>query len=172
MSTKSLVKVGVLENWYGIDKLLFGDKDPKDILKEEKYSEYLSTKSALLSNLFEIYLQIKYSPTRKFVDISEMQEYASHKSFIAKKNAKDLIESDEISDLIKKEIAGISKIEGLSESEVVEHVVSKNYKAVAIDCLTLSEALENGCSKCINNWDGKIKLDAHKVLRDKLVNLV
>jgi hypothetical protein len=170
---RTLVKISILENWYGIDRILFGDKKPVEIFTEkEAYSEFLSIKTSLLVNLFELYLQMGFEPNRKYKNTEELIEYTAHKAYIAKKEASDLIEQEEISDIIRKEVANVSKIEGLTEAEVVEHVVSRNYKTTSIDCLTLTEALEKACTACLSGFDGKTRLSAHKVLRDKLVNMV
>lgn len=166
------VKSFVLEHWFGVDKILFGKSDPKKLLGETEYIKYISTKSAFLSNLFEIYMKLEFNPGRTYGNVNEMKEFAKHSASLAMLETKQLFDSEEVMTEIKNDISDTAKIEGLTEAEVSSHVIGKNYKTIALDCLTVGKALEEACTVCLNDWDGKIKLQAHKGLRDKLVEFL
>lgn len=168
----SAAKTNILEHWFGIDRVLFGKDDPKKVLSEEKFVQYTSTKSAFLSNLFELYVKLDYSNKRNYGSSKDMKSFAKHSASLAVLETKQLFENADVKSEIFKDIKELSKIEGLTESEVAPVVVAKNYKSTAIDCLTIGKALEEACSMCINDWDGKIKLQAHRSLRDKLVEFL
>ena len=172
MGNVHATKSAILEHWFGVDKVLFGSESPEKLMKEDKYVEYMSTKSAFLSNLFEIYMKLEYQPTREHKSVEELQEFAENSASLAFLETKQMFDTKEVITEVKNNIADTAKLEGLTESEVAQHVVAKNYKAVALDCLTIGKALEEACSVCLNDWDGKIKLEAHKGLRDKLVGFL
>jgi len=74
-----LIKNGMLENWILIDRILFGVKNPKNVLKEN-YKKYLEDKGAFLVNLKEIQSIIKYkSPSPVYKNLQELNDYITDK---------------------------------------------------------------------------------------------
>ena len=101
-----------------------------------------------------------------------LKEYESHAAFISRKRAKNIISEENTMVEIRKEISETCENNGLQEDEVSEYILNKKFKAVAIDCLTLGEAISDGCASCLGDWDGKVMVDSHKTLRDKLIDIL
>ena len=164
------VKTVILEHWFGIDRVLFGEKSPKSVLGE-KIEEYESTKAAFLSNLHEIYLKTGYTPTRKWKVVQEMADFAFTHADKCKAKAGQILEDKDVLGLIKLEVEQNKDSMGLTESAVMTRVVDRRYKSTALDLMTVGDAIREGCAKCVNDYLGKILLDSHKIVRDKLIDM-
>ncbi len=166
------IKTEVLEHWMGIDFILFGDKNPKDVLKEDSYKNYITTKGAFLSNLYEIYMLIGYNSDSKFNTVKEMKENSIKLANEAKNKSKDKIQNESVLKLIKEEVSEFLKDQKLNEQEMAKRVVSRRHKAISLDSLVLENALRKGCKYCLTDWRGKVLIDAHKTLRDNLIDIL
>lgn len=162
-------KTAVLEHWFGIDRILF-TRNPRGVLNSENFDKYCSTKGALLSNLYEIYVKIGYTPDKTFRNIKEMVGSATKFASAAKQKAKEILVKENVGNLIKEEIKDAGHLEGLSEKEVGRYIVMKRRNAVAIDAMTMGNALiEN--KELLGDWSGRVLIDAHKTLRDSLIDI-
>jgi len=161
-------KTSVLEHWFGIDKILFGTNS-KSVLSNEAYDRYCTTKGAFLSNLHEIYLKIDYQPTTTYSNIQEMANASITVATKAMDKAKEILAASSIGEIVRTEIKEAGNLEGLSEQEVARYVVLKRRNAVAIDAMTMGRALKEKAG--IDDWQGKVLVDAHKTLRDSLIDI-
>lgn len=164
------MKAEVLKHWFGIDTILFGKK-ATDSLSEETISNYLTTKGSLLSNLFEIYKKISFDSTKNFKTVADMVKESVELAETSKKRAKELLESESVTKMVREEIKDIGTVESLTEREVAKYVIMKRRNAVAIDSMLLESTLSDKQKKSLNDWKGKILINAHKSLRDNLIEI-
>jgi hypothetical protein len=163
-------KTQVLTNWFGLDYILFR-KPASEALKGDQLSQYLTTKGALLSNLFEIYHKMGHSPKMNFKTVKEMDDHAKTAAESAKKRSLQYLKEDSVVSLVKKEIKSIGLLEGLTEEQVAKYVIKKRRDSVAIDSLVLESIIKGKGPKPLKDWQGKVLVDAHKALRDSLVEI-
>lgn len=163
-------QAAVIEHWFGIDKLLFG-KNAKNVLKGEDYDNYLSSKGALLSNLYEIYMKLGYESPHRFRNQKELFLESVSLANKASKKAKKILMQEGVSKLLRKEIESIGRKEGLTEQQVAKYIVTKRRHAVALDEMLLGRPLKEGDTSNLKDWKGKVLIDAHKVLRDSLIEI-
>jgi len=164
------MKSEVLKHWFGIDTILF-DQKATDSLSEEDASRYLTTKGSLLSNLFEIYKKIGFDPDTKFETVAAMVKESFELADVSKKRARELLESESVTKMVKEEIKDIGSVECLTERQVARYVILKRRNAVAIDSMLLESALTEDQKKMLDDWQGKVLIDAHKTLRDNLIEI-
>jgi hypothetical protein len=162
-------QTAILENWFGIDKIIFGGNS-KNVLDEETYTRYCTTKGAFLSNLFEIYSRVGYTPNKSYRNVNEMANNSIALATNAIQKAKQILQTEGVNKIIREEIRETSHLENLSESEIARYVVTKRRNAVAIDALTMSSALSEN-KDAMNDWHSKVLVDAHKTLRDSLIEM-
>lgn len=164
------MKSEVLKHWFGIDSILFGQKATES-LSEENISKYLSTKGALLSNLFELYKKINLDPDTKFDTVADMVKESIELADVSKKRARELLESESVTKMVREEIKDIGSVESLTERQVARYVVLKRRNAVAIDSMMLESTLTEEQKKLLSDWKGKVLVNAHKTLRDNLIEI-
>lgn len=160
----------VLQHWFGVDKLLF-DNNVKSSLSKELLEDYLTTKGAFLANLFEIYVKIGADTRKGFGSLANIVTESEVVAKSAKKRASTLLESSSVIGFVKDEIKEIGNIEGLSESQVARYVVMKRRNSIAIDSMVLESYLSRSAKKKLEDWKGSVLLDAHKTLRNSMIDL-
>jgi len=165
-STKS----EVLKHWFGIDSILLGGT-PKEKLQESNFDKYLSTKGALLSNLYEMYQKIGYEPNSSYTTVKEMSDAAIELAIASKIRAKEILENASVGNIVRSEIKEMGDVEGLSGEQVARYVILKRRNAIALDSMLLENALSDGGKKSLVDWKGKVLVDAHKTLRDDLIDI-
>ncbi len=165
-------KTLVMEHWFGIDSVLFGES-AKECLTEDEFSRYCVTKGAFLVNLYEIYMRLGYDPDMGKPKSGAQLQIASNKlAEQALTFANKVLKSQNVGALVKEEIQEAGHLEGLEEKEVARYVVKKRRNAVAIDALTMSYAVqESGVKISDEDWHGKVLLDSHKTMRDTLIDI-
>jgi hypothetical protein len=163
-------KTRVLTHWFGIDQILFG-KPAKEVLKDDVLTQYLTTKGALLSNLFEIYNKLGYTPGSKFKTVEEMSAFAIKEAIESVKKATTILKEESTIKLVKQEIKEMGSLENLTEEQVSKFVIRKRRDSVAIDSLLLESVIGKENLKKLTDWQGKVLVDAHKALRDSLVEI-
>jgi hypothetical protein len=132
---------------------------------------YLTTKGAFLSNLFEIYRKIGYKPNKEYSNVSEMITLAENTAKASKARANEILRSSSVSKIVRREIKEMGATESLSDAQVAQYVVKKRRNAVALDSMMLEAALSPRSKKVLKDWEGKVLLDAHKILRDSLLDI-
>ncbi|MCK5018595.1 MAG: hypothetical protein KAS32_16160 [Candidatus Peribacteraceae bacterium] len=164
-------KTTVLKHWYGMDEILFG-KTSKEALSGEVFEQYLSTKAAFLSNLFEIYKKVGFAPEGiNFETIAELEEAGNEAGKDAKSRAKSLLENGSVTKMVREEIKNLGSSEGLTESQVAKYVIAKRRNAIAIDSMTMESVLSKMNKAELKDWKGKVLVDAHKTLRDSMLEI-
>lgn len=165
-STKS----EVLKHWFGIDSILLGGP-AKEVLKEENFEQYLSTKGALLSNLYEIYQKIGYESEDTYGTVKEMADASSELAKSSKERANKILENASVGKLVRDEIKEMGDVEGLTGQQVARYVVLKRRNAIALDSMLLENIVEGESKKELADWQGRVLIDAHKTLRDSLIDI-
>jgi adenine-specific DNA methylase len=166
---KNLRKSAILEQWFAIDRILF-NKNPRKVLGEQDYAEYLTNKAAFLSNLYEMYKVVGYKPNNKSTSLKEI---VSHSGVVAKaalKQAKTILENSNVISIVKDEIKHVGEREALSESQVAQFVIKRRRNAVAIDSMAIDNVINESNSHQLKDWRGAVLVDAHKVLRDQMID--
>lgn len=159
-----------LSNFYGIDRILFGRNNPKDVLSEDDFKGYTTAKGALLANVYDIYKKIGYETSKKFTDAKGLVEYGIDRADKSIQRANAIIESDLVSNAIKNDLQKIVESkEDVDEKEVAKNLVVESVQKIALDSFLLEGPVANSCPLCLEDWKGKILIDAHKSLRDSLI---
>ena len=165
-------KTLVLEHWFGVDNVLFGE-NAKECLTEDELEKYCITKGAFLVNLYEIYLRLGFNPKMdKFKTSGQLNKDAVKLAEQSLEFANKVLQRQNVGSLVKEEIQEAGHLEGLEEKEVARYVVKKRRNAVAIDALTMGNAIQESNAKITDeDWHGKVLLDSHKTMRDTLIDI-
>jgi hypothetical protein len=157
-------KTAIIENWVGIDKIIFRNESPKKVLDENSLAQYKEYKNCMLLNLHEIYSILEQSPAFKHKNLQELDVYMTKKASIIEEEVKEILKSDEAKQSIKEQISLTEGIENHTK------IVKEMFLKTAIDIMLF----ENVDSLNLLNDDpqGKILIDAHRKLRDKMIGVV
>lgn len=163
-------KTVVIENWFATDYVLFG-KRAKEALKDGELKDYLANKGPLFSNLIDTYNSVGYTTGKTYKSMQELRVSAMQKANNSLWKAKEIIKSSSVASMVKEEIKESGVAEGLDEKEIAKYVVLKKFKEIALDSL-LFEGLEvdSDVKKKLNDWHGKVFVNAHKILRNDTIN--
>ena len=155
----------LLENWFALDYILFGDKAP-NALSEHRLREYYITKNALVENTKEIY---KATKSLAYPDANNLKELYLEGVAVAKECSDEAVK---IMNLYENEIASDMSI-NLTESESWDRpekvAISRKLLEFAIDYLVYAGTEFETLNE---SWDGKILVESHKQLRDTLIKYV
>jgi hypothetical protein len=166
-------KIRVLENFYGIDYILFGKPANKvntccPMVREE----FLAIKGALMSVHIEMLKLIEHSPKAitENVDKTKLMSNAKESAKIARENAKRIVSSPKSRDNIKENLKeALQEDSKANISKLVEKTIRLKAFGLAIDNLLVARSLNEGKYEDLNTWEGKIIEDSYKILRDNLV---
>jgi putative cell wall-binding protein len=161
----------IIKHWFSVDRILFGDKKPEVVLEKEQYRDYLTTKGALLSNLYEIYKKVDYNSQEKYNSLQELYNASIEKAEKNINTAKRIIKEESVSQIVKKEIQEVGLREGYKETEIARYVVLKRLNSIALDSLFFEGVITKSKSKNLNDIIGKTLVESHKNLRETLVEL-
>jgi len=167
-------KITVLENFYGIDYVLFG----KDLSKVESCcpllkEDYLSIKGAMLSVYIEMLKLMNHEPPKlnEFVDKSVLKSRARSSARIAREYAERLVKSTKSRHNIKESLKeALEENPNANVSTLVEDTIRQKAWALAIDSLLVAKALNEAVEVSnMNTWEGTLLEDSYKILRDNLI---
>lgn len=174
MSNKTKQMIN-LENWYGIDYILFG-KPSKKHLSEEDLEKYRTTKAAMLSNLFEIYIPMNFSNEERSIENSrQIIENGILRAKNSLDKSKEILSDKAVSNIIKEEVDQIVSEDGFPRDKTSNYIMKKKYKSTAIDILCIESFINDENINVIRpteeNWKNKVILDSHKAMRNTLVEM-
>ena len=167
-------KIRVLENFYGLDYILFGKPVAEvdsccPLVKEE----YISIKGALMSVFVEMLKLIDHKPEtlEEKIDSVKLRKMAIRNAKIARENAQNIVTSTKarqnIKDMLKEELRKDPKI---NVSAVVEKAIREKAFSLAVDNLLIARSLQESHSlEKLDEWEGQIVEDSYKILRDNLI---
>lgn len=171
MNTRDINKKKfAMEMWYMVDISLFKD-DPKVLMKEDQYNDYITTKTAFILNLYEMYLVSDYDrhfpkwENKKdlFKHIFEMADTAKLKSeshFQEKSTIQCIKEDAEDMGYHPKENPDIN---------IIKHIMFKYNRSCVLDEMFLVDFIKGTKTEILENWKYKLLYNSHKVFRNYLV---
>jgi len=160
-----------LSKWFGIDRILFGARTPKEALGEGEFQKYNIAKGAILSNLFEIFHAVGYEPDLQLKTTHEMAKFACQSAELSLGQARDVLTHEDVSADLNVEITAVcEKVEGVDKVAVVSEMVDRNIKSTALDLYLMEDAIENCDGELLKDSSGKIMIAAYKKLREALIN--
>lgn len=166
-------KIRVLENFYGIDYVLFGRplKEVSNCCPVVK-EEYVSIKGALLSVFVEMLRLMEHSPNvlEEKVNSQDLMKMARQNAKNARTASQKVVTTESARRDIKKELKqALSENKNLNVSKLVEHKIREKAFRLAVDNLLVARSLQEAKNlDAMNEWTGKIIEDSYKILRDNL----
>jgi len=166
-------KIRVLENFYGIDYVLFGKplrKVPSccPVVKEE----FLSIKGALLSVYVEMLKLMEHKPKvlKEKISSKTLQKIARESAKNSRYASQKVVITEQARNDIKNELKeALKENSKINISKVVESKIREKAFRLALDNLLVGRALQEAKNlKAMNTWTGKIIEDSYKILRDNL----
>jgi len=176
MKLSKSAKIKLLENFYGLDYVLF-EKPVKEVevCCPVLVTEYLAVKGALLSTLIEMYRLVEYTPKEilEKVDTKELMESSSKVAEWAREKAKGLLLKKRSRNYVKEQITKVLESDPSQKKDiekVTEAKIKEQAYSFAIDTMLIARMLAESKSYTkMNDWKGKILEDAYKILRDNLI---
>jgi hypothetical protein len=166
-------KIRVLENFYGIDYVLFGRplKEVSNccpIVKEE----YVSIKGALLSVFVEMLRVMDHKPAvlEEKIGSRDLMQMARQNAKSAREASQKVVTTESARRDIKNELKkALSENKELNVSKLVEQKIREKAFRLAVDNLLIARSLQEAKNlDAMNEWTGKIIEDSYKILRDNL----
>jgi len=166
-------KIRVLENFYGLDYVFFGQPLTEvasccPLIKED----YLSVKGALLSVFVEMLKLIEHTPEEIKVQVrkSQLHEVAKFYAKSAREAAERVVTTEKARQDIKLELRQmIEEGESVDVPALVEAMIREKAFRLAVDNLLVARVLgESLDMNALNSFEGRIVEDSYKVLRDNL----
>lgn len=170
-------KLQVLENFYGLDYIFFGQP-----LKEMDYccpalaEEYVNLKGAMMSIFIEMLKLMEHQPqelTEK-MSIAQIRERASQSADNSKFASSKLMQTEAAKASIKDSLIETLALESDDDDEIepsafIEFQIKTKSYALAVDNLMLAKPLSEAKEvKAMLGFEGKLLEDSYKILRDGL----
>ena len=114
---------------------------------------------------------LEYDPGKTYSTVKEMIDAASINADRAKNRSRKILESANVSKLVRDEISELSSSEQLTEEQIAKYVIFKRHRAVALDTMMLENAFKENKNKFADDWVGNVLVNAHKTMRDNLIDL-
>ena len=172
MNKIKMLEIHTLGNWFGIDEILFENSSPREVLDEDSYKSYMTTKAALLSNLFELYLKLEYFTDAEFKKEEELREFYVNYAKVIKEKALEEMSDPEVINSLKEDVSNYVKLEGKNESDYTDIILEKTHRIFSLDHLLITEAVVGGCGSCLKDFEGRVLIGSYRTLRDKLIEMV
>ena len=173
---KKLLMAKILECWYSTDSILFNNHARNIIQEGTVYKEYITLKASLLSNLFEYWCKIGYSPKDTFPKNEKaLMESAVIIASRAKKLAASLIGKESFQKNIQQHIVNESKKHDVKDIvKFTDKLICEKFVRISLDNILIGlPMLESNNVPEKNNIDFSIKMleEAHKTLRNSIIHL-
>ena len=166
-------KMRVLENFYGLDYVFFGQplKEVANccpLIKED----YLSIKGALLSVFIEMLKLVEHAPDpiQEKVRTPQLLEMAKDGAISAREAAERVVTTEKARQDIKYELKEmVEENQTVDVPALVEAMIREKAFSLAVDNLLIARILNESLNmKALNTFEGRIVEDSYKVLRDNL----
>lgn len=169
MKTNS--KLFALENWFAIDNILFGG-DPREVLSESEYENYMLTKACLMSNLVEIYKELDFEAISLSESSNDAEEISNYLAEDSSQRATEYLLTEEASEHLTLEVENfILENVDVDVYDVKRFFAENQLKSTSIDCLLLEETISEACPLCLQESEVEVLLETHSTLRNELVEL-
>lgn len=176
MNSREL-KTKILENWFAIDSILFNDHAKYVIKEGRSFREYISLKGALLSNLYEFYNHIGYTPVIEEDNFPKNEkaliENSRQSSIYAKKLAATTLSREDVKGALKKKIVREAKERNVKDpAKFSKLVAEQKFRQISLDNILIGiPILECQNRDKMDDVKGQILEDAYKMMRDQIVKL-
>lgn len=175
-TTKKNAKKEILENWYGIDYLFFGDKNPKKYMTRKGYNVYTETKGYFLRNLEEMYKMIGYKSMKNYASLKEMADSIKEDAQACLEITVDSMKNGKYNNILTESTNLVYNNQNVPSEMAKNIAVPRMTMALVLDHFTMYSKVPSVGQKKINslqeNTKFNIMLDAHDKLRDTLVEVV
>jgi len=171
--TKKAVNVKILQSWYVVDSILFNDHARNVIAEGSVFKEYTALKASMLSNLFEYWDHVAYTPvtTDTVSTVKQLQESAVAHAKHGKSLASELMNKDSVKGKIKNQVMTEAKKNPSVDVKVFnDKIVRERFVQFSLDnCLIGLPLLEAKNIKDRCDFSCQILENAHKMMRDNLI---
>lgn len=173
---KQSMKRAVVEAWFGLDQIFFGDKSPKECLEESSYQNYLTLKDSMLYNLFEIYKTIDYKTERSYDNINELKNIIKEEVEGIKDITMEGLKQGEHKDLLVESTAIFSENESIPKELASKAVVSRLSMSILLDNFLVIKAFKDfdkeQMDQLAENKELNFFIESHDKFRNLLVETV
>ena len=175
MKNKTLLISEMLKNWYFVDSVLLNGHARNVIKENEDYTEYISLKAALLSDLYEFYRYIGFSPSNKSLPSNNkaLQENAVECAKKSKRVAASMIERKDFRDHIKHSV--IKEVKKNTNPDIIklsDTIINERFLKMALDNMLVGIpiiACEN--KNKVNDFKSGILEQAYLTIRNDMVQI-
>ena len=170
-------KIRLLESFYSLDYLFFGDRLKSVKVDPALAENYLVLKSALSSVIIEMFKIVEHSPIieNTKIDAPSLLECASRDAKAAKIICKKLVVSEDGKADVKAQIKEILSedsniVKEVPILQIVKEEVERKAYSLAVDTLLIAKMLrESKRYQALNEAEGRVLEDSYKLIRDSLV---
>ena len=164
-------KQTIKQSWELIDKAIFGSTNPKDVLKEN-YKDYCIIKSALLTEIFEMYKVV--FPSDKWEDFYTNDIPSIIKK--AKKITESAINKSSIKQSVKQKVLQeiINSEKEKDINKLIKEHITKTTLSLLIDSILMTPAIEKSenWEELINSAELDIIKGSYNLFKEELIDLV
>ena len=135
------IKTAIIENFYALDCLFFGNEHPKKILEGKEYKKYVKVKTIALLNLYEIYKTFNIGSNQSYETVSQLREYSYKIASDVLEHTQNLLSTPEnISNLLRESANLDLGPYTLSKEHAVNYVAKRKLLSSSVDRLLLGAA--------------------------------
>lgn len=173
-TNKTLLTAEILRDWFFIDSVLLNDHAKKAIIESKDYEEYISLKAALLSDLYEFYNHIGYSPKDKIPkNHIQVQENALLVAKKSKKVSASMIERADFKKYLKNKIvAEFNKNPKQDVNTLSDKVINERFLRMAMDNILIGvPVIECKNQSKAGDFKGSILEQAYLTVRNDMISI-
>jgi len=163
-----------LKNWYVIDSILLNGHAKNMFIEGKAYKEYISLKSAMLSNLYEFYQHIEYDTVKQYKNSTVLQEAAVASAKVGKSTAAKMLQKPEFKKLIKNIVVKESERREIKDLQLLSNnVINERFLRMSLDNALLGiPLLESNNPSKLKDFKGEILEESYRLMRTALIKLV
>tara|TARA_R110000824_G_scaffold242073_2_gene430797 strand:+ start:323 stop:871 length:549 start_codon:yes stop_codon:yes gene_type:complete len=165
----------VLKSWYIIDSVLLNDHAKNTFTKGSDFKEWTSLKAAMLSNLYEYYMYVGFTPNgdTKYANDKVLQESAVSTSIKGKALAATMIKKDEFKASIKNHITEAVRTQDVKDVRAFsDKVIRERFSRMTLDNVLIGlPLLESKTPNKAKDFKGEILEESYRMMRNSLIHL-
>jgi hypothetical protein len=175
MKKRTLLVTELLRAWYFIDSVLLNDHAKKCIIEDKDYEEYISLKAALLSDLYEFYNYIGYTPKDKKIPLNDkqIQENAVLTAKKSKKISSRMLERDDIKSYLRKKI--LQEFDRKPKQDIIQLsdcFINERFLKMTLDNILVGvPVIECSNTYKVSDFKGGILEQAYLTVRNEMVQI-
>jgi hypothetical protein len=164
----------ILKYWYFIDSVLLNDHAKNVIVKESDYNEYVSLKAAVLSDLYEFYNYIGYSPKNSKIpsDTKTLQEQAVQMAKKSKSVSATMLECKDMKSHLKKVIMNEFTQTKKDVNKISDTVINERFIKMSLDNMLIGVPILECKNKTnVSDFKGGMLEQAYLTMRSEMVKI-